>query len=251
MKTKSIIVFGLATTILTSALVFDGVSRRHSATSNQGISQNPVNAAGAPDSSNPGTDGRPTDGQANQGQASDDQSAGPAADGTTATDSGQDPAPADAEADTDADASQPAAPQPIVVPAGTTLTVRLGEALDSRSSEAGQSFSATLDQDVVVGGQTVIAAGASVTGKVVSARPAGALAGEANLQLKLTSVNVDNANLRLATSVRSFGPKIKGKSKVGRFMKGLVKRAAGEEREVLLAEQSTYGFTLRQGVKIQ
>jgi hypothetical protein len=249
MKTKSIIVFGLATTILTSALVFDGVSRRHSATSNQGISQNPVNAAGAPDSSNPGTDGRPTDGQANQGQASDDQSAAAAADGTTGTDTGQDPA--DAQADTDADASQPAAPQPIVVPAGTTLTVRLGEALDSRSSEAGQSFSATLDQDVVVGGQTVIAAGASVTGKVVSARPAGALAGEANLQLKLTSVNVDNANLRLATSVRSFGPKIKGKSKVGRFMKGLVKRAAGEEREVLLAEQSTYGFTLRQGVKIQ
>ena len=131
------------------------------------------------------------------------------------------------------------------------MTVRLGEALGSRISEVGQKFSATLDQDVVVSGQTVIASGARVTGKVVSVRPAGALAGEANLQLKLTSVKVDNANFGLATSVRSFGPKIKGKNKVGRFMKGLVKRASGEEREVLLAEQSAYSFTLRGRLQIQ
>jgi hypothetical protein len=256
MNTKSIIVFGLATTIVAAALVFDGLSHRHSANSNQAISQNPVtNAAAAPNSSNPAT----------EGQSSGDQSVAPAADSTTATDPGQDtaqdagPAQTDTDASAadvaqlaaDADASQAAAPQPIVVPAGTRLTVRLGEALGSRISEVGQSFSATLDQDVVVGGQTAIAAGARVKGKVVSARPAGVLAGEANLQLKLTSVKVDSANLGLATSVRSFGPKIKGKNKVGRFMKGLVKRASGEEREVLLAEQSAYSFTLRGRLQIQ
>ena len=180
------------------------------------------------------------------------------------TDSGQDPAPdaavleqSDADASAtdleqpDAEPSQPAPPQPIFIPAGTTLTVRLGEALGSRISEVGQKFSATLDRDVVVGGETVIAAGASVTGKVVSAKPAGPLAGEANLQLKLTSVNADNARLTLATSVRSFGPKIKGKNKVGRFMKGLVKRASGEEKEVLLAEQSACSFTLQHRLQIQ
>jgi len=251
MNTKSIIVLSLATTIFTSALVFDGLSHRHTANSNQAISQNPVtNVAVSPDSSNPGTGVQPT-----PGQPADDQSvAASANDSTTATDPGQDPAPdaADqAQPGTDADASQPDTPQPIVIPAGTTLSVRLGEALGSRTSEVGQSFSATLDQDVVVRGQTVIAAGASVTGKVVAARPAGALAGEANLQLKLTSVNVDNTKLRLTTSVRTFGPKIKGKNKVGRFMKGLVKRASGEEKEVLLAEQSAYSFTLRQRAQIQ
>ena len=251
MKTKSIIVFGLATAIVTSALVFDGVSHRHSANSNQAIAQNPVTNVAADPNSNPAMEVQPIQG----GQPTDDPSAGPAAapgaDSATAT---QDVAPegADqAQTDADADASQPPAPQPIVVPAGTTLTVRLSEALGSRTSEVGQRFSATLDQDVVVRGQTLIAAGASVTGKVVSARPAGAVAGEANLQLKLTSVNVDNANLRLATTVRSFGPKIKGKNKVGRFFKGLAKRASGEEKEVLLAEQSTYSFTLRRGLQIQ
>ena len=262
MNTRSIIVFGLATAIVSAALVFDAVSHRHTANSNQAIAQNPVtNAAASPNSSNPATESQPTE----------DQSTAPAADTTTATDpgqEGQDPAPdaaAQAQSDTDAsaadvgqpvadadtDASQPAAPQPIFVPAGTTLTVRLGEALGSRISEVGQSFSATLDRDVVVGGQTVIAAGARVKGRVVSARRAGAVAGEANLQLKLTSVRVDNGNLGLATSVRSFGPRIKGKNKVGRFMKGLVKRASGEEREVLLAEQSAYSFSLRRGVQIQ
>ncbi len=249
MKTKSIIILGLATTIFTSALVFDGVSHRRTATSNQAIPQNAVtNAAAAPNSSDPGSEG-----QQAQGQPTDDQSAAATADGATATDPGQNPAPdaaAQGQTDTDADATQ-SAPQAIVVPVGTTLTVRLGEALGSRTSESGQRFSATLDQDVVVGGQTVIAAGASVSGKVVSARPAGQLAGEANLQLQLTSVSVDNANLRLATSVRSFGPKIKGKNKVGRFMKGLVKRASGEEREVLLAEQFACSFTLRRSVQVQ
>jgi LysM repeat protein len=246
MNTKSIIVFGLTTAILTSALVFDGVAHRHTANSNQAISQTPVtNAAALPNTSNPGTEVQPNE----------DQSAAAAADSAIATDHpGQDTAPDDGgqlQTDTDADTSQPAAPQPIVIPAGTTLTVRLGEALGSRTSEVGQRFSATLDRDVVVGGQAVIAAGARVTGKVVSARPAGALAGEANLQLKLTSVNVDNGNLGLATSVRSFGPKIKGKNKVGKFIKGLVKRASGEEREVLLAEQSTYSFTLQRRLQIQ
>jgi hypothetical protein len=172
-----------------------------------------------------------------------------------AAETGQD-ATADDASQTQADANAsatdaPPAPQAIVVPTGTALTVRLGEDLGSSTSAAGQSFSATLDRDVVVDGQTVIAAGASVTGRVVSARPAGALAGEANLQLKLTSVSVDNGKLRVATSVRSFGPKIKGKNKVGKFMKGLVKRASGNEREVMLAQQSAYTFTLQQRLQIQ
>lgn len=255
MNTKSIIVFGLATAIITSALVYDGVSHRSKTNGNPAASQNQMtDAAASTNTSNPGTDAQPA--------TANDQSAAPATDSATATDAGQDGQAQDAQTQNgadasgdqpaaDADASQDAAPQPIIVPAGTTLTVRLEEALGSRISEAGQKFSATLDQDVIVGGQTVIAAGARVTGKVLFARPAGALAGEANLQLKLTSVRVDNASLGLATSVRSFGPPIRGKNKVGKFMKGLVKRASGEEREVLLAEQSAYSFTLRGGLRIQ
>jgi hypothetical protein len=251
MSRKAIIVFVLSAGILAAALVFDGVSHRRAANSGQTTSQNPVTtqpASQPADASNVQTD-------AQAGAQGEAQPAVAADANTEAAQAGEDAAPDDAsQTQTDADApaaDAPAPPQPIIVPAGTALTVRLGEDLGSSINTAGQSFSATLDQDVVIGGQTVIAAGASVTGKVVSARPAGALAGEANLQLKLISVKVDSGKLRLATSVRSFGPKIKGKNKVGKFMKGLVKRASGNEREVVLAQQSEYSFTLQQRLQIQ
>lgn len=246
MTRKSIITL-LAVAVVTGALVFDGLSHRHG---NQSSSQNPpmtATTSGTPTgASNTGTDVQPT---------------APASETTTATDPGQNAGPAGAsqlaQDGAVADAAQPAADdapaatQPIIVPAGTTLTVRLGEDLGSRISEMGQRFSATLDNDVVVNGETVIAAGAAVSGKVVLARPAGAVAGEAILQLKVTAVNVNNANLPVVTSLRSFGPQIKGKNKVGKFMKGLVKRASGEEREVLLAQQSAYNFTLQRRLEIQ
>jgi hypothetical protein len=163
------------------------------------------------------------------------------------------------------------AAQTIEVPAGTTLTVRLGEKLGSKISRAGQSFSATLDHDVVVDGQTVIAAGASVNGEVAFARPGGALVAEPNLQIKLTSVSVKNADLAVVTSTRSFGPTVEGKKRVGRIIKGVIKRgsigctftanpeickdliqkATGKEKEVLLADQSAFSFTLRQPLEIQ
>ncbi len=66
-------------------------------------------------------------------------------------------------------APAPPEPQPLVVPAGTTLTVRLGESVGSKISSPGQSFSATLASPVAVDGNTVIPAGASARGTVVDA----------------------------------------------------------------------------------
>jgi len=244
MSRKTIIVIGLAAAVVAAALVFDGVSRRRAANSGPAISQNPVTT---PPAGGPANSSTPSAGTAVQPGV-------PPADTTPATETGEKPAPGvAAEAPTDdnaADNAAPAAPA-FVVPAGTTLTVRLGQELGSKTSAAGQSFSATLDRDVVVGGQTAIAAGASVTGKVVFARPVGALAGEASLQLKLISVNVDNADLKVVTSVQSFGPIIKGKNKVGKFFKGLAKRSVGEEREVVLDDQTACSFTLRRSLQIQ
>ena len=142
-------------------------------------------------------------------------------------------------------------PSAIVVPAGTPLTLRLDEPLGSKISQVDQSFSATLDRDVEVDGHRLIASGAHVTGKVLLARPAGRIAGEATLQLAVTSVKVHNRELDVLTSARSFGPTINGKNKVGRFIKGIGKRLDGEEREVLLAEQTAYTFNLSSPLEIR
>ncbi|MGC2195223.1 MAG: hypothetical protein WA628_11160, partial [Terriglobales bacterium] len=65
----------------------------------------------------------------------------------------------------------------LVVPTGTVITVRLGEALSSKTSEAGQTFTATLVNPIEVEGKTAIPAGATATGTVVAAHAAGKFKG--------------------------------------------------------------------------
>lgn len=105
----------------------------------------------------------------------------------------------------------PAPPQPIIVPAGTTLTVRLAEAVGSKISSPGQPFRATLSRDVTVDGNPVIAAGSTVRGTVVDAKPLGRFKGGAILELRLTSITVNGASQRIETSALTTTLKGKGK----------------------------------------
>jgi hypothetical protein len=106
----------------------------------------------------------------------------------------------------------------MVVPAGTQLTVRLGQTVGSKISQPGQSFSATLARAVEVGGQTAIAAGTTASGTVVDAKPLGHFAGGARLQLKLTSLNLNGADQPIQTA--SVVRVIKGKGKRTGIMTG-------------------------------
>jgi hypothetical protein len=104
-----------------------------------------------------------------------------------------------------------AAPQSIVIAAGTVLTVRLGETLSSKQSEAGQTFSATLAAPVEVDGRTVIPSGATATGTVVAAHPAGKFKGASLLQIKLNSITVGGQQHTIETSSVARSEKGKGK----------------------------------------
>lgn len=288
MSAKSNLIVGLAALVISGALVFDGISRRHNDSSTAVALQNmPAQpAAAAPAESaniavDPAVDAASATAGADQGTDTADTAGTQDADtsdtDTTTTETDAQPvhpvqtavlrtvrsttkkaqqiaasAPAaDSSSQTDSDTVAAEPVRSVVIPIGTTLTMRLSEELGSKISEDGQSFSGTLDQDVIVRGQTVVPAGTSVSGKVVSAKPAGALHGEAELQLKLTSVKLNNDNVHVSTATHSFGPQIKGKSKVGKFFKGLAKRAEGDEREVVLAENSAYSFTLQKSLQIQ
>ena len=88
----------------------------------------------------------------------------------------------------------------VTIPAGTVITVRLGEALGSRISQPGQSFSATVEPDIQVEGNTVIASRATASGVVVDAKPLGRFKGGAVLRLKLTSVSVHGSDVAVDTS---------------------------------------------------
>jgi hypothetical protein len=101
--------------------------------------------------------------------------------------------------------------KPITVPAGTVITVRLGEALGSKLSQDGQSFSATVAEPIEVDGKTAIPSGSAASGTVVAAKALGKFKGGAVLQIRLDSVTVGGKNYAVETA--SVNRSIKGKGK--------------------------------------
>ena len=106
---------------------------------------------------------------------------------------------------------KPEAPRALVVPAGTVLTVRLGQAVGSKISTPGETFTATVASPVAVDGKTAIPAGATASGTVVDAKPLGRFKGGAVLQLRLTSITVNGADQAISTSSVVRSEKGKGK----------------------------------------
>jgi hypothetical protein len=102
-------------------------------------------------------------------------------------------------------------PQPIIVPTGTVLTVRMGQALSSKTSQTGQTFLATLGRPVSVGGRAAIPAGSTLSGTVVAAKSKGKIKGEGELSLALISVTVRGQTYSIQTGVLENTTKGKGK----------------------------------------
>jgi hypothetical protein len=102
-------------------------------------------------------------------------------------------------------------PQPIVVPAGTVLTVRVGEALGSKTSQTGDTFLATLAQPVRVREKTVIPAGSTVTGRVLNAKVKGRFKGQGELSLTLTNISAKGHTYSIHTGALDSTSKGKGK----------------------------------------
>ena len=96
--------------------------------------------------------------------------------------------------------AKPAAAKTLIVPAGTVLTVRLGQALGSKISSVGETFTATVASPVTVDGRAAIPTGAAASGTVVDAKPLGRFKGGASLQLRLTSITVNGADQAISTS---------------------------------------------------
>ena len=90
--------------------------------------------------------------------------------------------------------------QPLVVPTGTEIYVRLQQPLSSATAQAGQSFSAVLDQPLMVDNQTVAAPGVAVAGKVIAVRDSGHLHNAGYLRLSLVSITLNGKELPLVTN---------------------------------------------------
>jgi len=95
----------------------------------------------------------------------------------------------------------PPPPQPKVVeiPAGSTVSVRMIDSIDSETDRTGQIFRASLDAPVVVEDEIVVPAGTDVYVKLADARSAGRMTGRSELRLELVRMQFQGKSYTLAS----------------------------------------------------
>jgi hypothetical protein len=93
----------------------------------------------------------------------------------------------------------PPAPKKVTIPSGTTLAVRLVDAIDSETSQPGQTFHATLDSPLAVEGDVAIPSGYDVEGHIVDVKSAGKFAGQSVLALQLDRISAGGKYYNLQT----------------------------------------------------
>ena len=75
------------------------------------------------------------------------------------------------------------------VPAGTRVSVRINNELNSGTNHAGDAFDGVLQSPIVVGGRTIAARGVTVRGRVVSAKDSGRIHKPGYISIRLTEIN--------------------------------------------------------------
>ncbi len=88
----------------------------------------------------------------------------------------------------------------VTLPAGTPITIRMAEDVDTDRNQAGDVFNATLAEPLTLGDQVIAPAGSEVKGDVAYARDSGTFTGQSELILELNELRVGNRTYQLRTS---------------------------------------------------
>ncbi len=96
----------------------------------------------------------------------------------------------------------PRVPHHVTIPAGTLLSVRLGETISSQRNQPGDTFTGTLDQPLVIDGFEIAGRGARVQGAVIDAQQAGRVKGVASIAIHLTKLHTSDGQEVAITTER-------------------------------------------------
>ncbi len=101
-------------------------------------------------------------------------------------------------------APYPQSPAPtdssVTIPAGTQVTVRLIDPVNSELDHLGQTYRVSLDQPVVVNGQTLIPRGADAVAFLIDAEHSGKIQGRTSLTLDLKTITVNGRQYDVTTT---------------------------------------------------
>lgn len=172
----------------------------------------------------------------------------------------------------------PPAPVKITVPAGTQLSIRLNDEVDSEKAQVGDVFHGSLSAPVTVDDDTVLPTTADVEGRVVDVKSAGRFAGQSVLTLELTKLVMNGRTYSIHTDQwtksgngrgKSTAAKVGGGAAVGAILGGILGggkgaaigatagagagtgvAAAGKGQQIILHPEQVIAFQLQNSVTV-
>ncbi|HXQ26619.1 MAG TPA: BON domain-containing protein [Candidatus Acidoferrales bacterium] len=106
----------------------------------------------------------------------------------------------------------PPQPRQVQVPAGSTVTIRMIDDVDSSVNHPGEIFHASLEAPLVVDNEVVVPKGADVYVRLVAASSAGKFAGKSELHLELVKLESRGQSYPLVSSTYSMEGDSRGKN---------------------------------------
>ncbi|MGH9775878.1 MAG: BON domain-containing protein [Candidatus Acidiferrales bacterium] len=118
----------------------------------------------------------------------------------------------------------PQPPQPITVevPAGSTVSIRMIDGVDSSLNHTGEVFRASLDAPLVVDDQVVVPKGADVFVRLAQASSAGHMSGRSELRLELVKLAYQGKSYPLVSSTSEVRGSSRGKNTAAKVGGGAV-----------------------------
>ena len=111
-------------------------------------------------------------------------------------------------------------PASVTIPAGTRISVRTIDAIDSTKNQVGDRFQASLEEPLTVDGAVVAPKGADVYGRLTESKTSGTFAGRSQLRLELTGIVVNGQTVPVATGEYELAGKSRGASTAKRTVGG-------------------------------
>lgn len=108
----------------------------------------------------------------------------------------------------------------VTIPAGTHISVRTIDAIDSTRNQVGDRFQASLEEPLIVDGREVVAKGADLYGRLTDSKTSGTFAGKSQLSVELTGIVINGQTVPLVTGEYQLAGKSKTASTAKRTVGG-------------------------------
>lgn len=111
-------------------------------------------------------------------------------------------------------------PRSVTLPAGTRILIRTTDSVDSKNQKTGARFTASLETNLQARNVVVARRGATVYGRVASAKSAGKFKGSSQLTLELTDIVINGKPYPLITNTIDLKGSGEGKKTTRKVLGG-------------------------------